>query len=78
MPLRAFALQNGQNLGRDYFALTLLAPYCKNSYAPPPHRPPSFCPFSPEAVLQTHLASRILTDSIGANTSSPYNPTQST
>ncbi|MCS3734845.1 hypothetical protein [Mucilaginibacter dorajii] len=51
--LRAFALQNGQNLGWDYFALTLISPAAKTPYALPPHSPALFCPFSPEAVLLT-------------------------
>jgi hypothetical protein len=31
---RGFALQNGQNLGWDYFAPVHLAPLCKNSLCP--------------------------------------------
>ncbi|WP_184542318.1 hypothetical protein [Mucilaginibacter sp. FT3.2] len=50
---RAFALQNGQNLGWNYFALTLFALAAKTSYALPPHNPALFWPFSPEAVLLT-------------------------
>jgi hypothetical protein len=48
----AFALQNDQNLGWNYLPLCFAAqavPSGKTSYALPPHRPPSFCPFSPEA-----------------------------
>jgi len=51
---RAFALQNGQNLGWNYFAPRLLSPaHAKTSYALQPHSPALFCPFSPEAVLLT-------------------------
>jgi len=50
---RAFALQNGQNRGWDYFALAHIAPTAKTPYALQPHRPPSFWPFSPEAALLT-------------------------
>jgi hypothetical protein len=51
--LMASALQNRQNLGWNYFALTLLTPAAKTSYALPPHCPALFWPFSPEAVLLT-------------------------
>jgi hypothetical protein len=51
--LKASALQNGQNLGWDYFALTLISLAAKTPYALPPHNPALFCPFSPEAVLLT-------------------------
>ncbi|GAA3976213.1 hypothetical protein GCM10022210_28630 [Mucilaginibacter dorajii] len=51
--LKAFALQNGQNLGWDYFALTRQVPAAKTPYVLPPHCPASFCPFSPEAALLT-------------------------
>ncbi|MCS3732612.1 hypothetical protein [Mucilaginibacter dorajii] len=50
---KAFALQNGQNLGWNYFALSLISPAAKTSYALPPHSPASFWPFSPEAALLT-------------------------
>jgi hypothetical protein len=50
---QAFALQNGQNRGWDYFALTLFTPTAKTPYALQPHSPALFCPFSPEAVLLT-------------------------
>ncbi|WP_439699042.1 hypothetical protein ACFGVS_13635 [Mucilaginibacter sp. AW1-7] len=47
---RAFALQNGQNLGWIYFAPVRSAlTRAKTSYALPPHHPPSFWPLSPEA-----------------------------
>jgi hypothetical protein len=49
----AFALQNGQNLGWDYFALTPITPAAKTPYALQPHNPTLFCPFSAEAVLLT-------------------------
>jgi len=50
----ASALQNGQNLGWNYFALARQAPtHAKTSYALQPHSPALFCPFSPEAVLLT-------------------------
>jgi hypothetical protein len=50
---KASALQNGQNLGWDYFALTHIAPAAKTPYALQPHGPALFCPLSPEAVLLT-------------------------
>ncbi|WP_184542326.1 hypothetical protein [Mucilaginibacter sp. FT3.2] len=50
---KAFALQNCQNRGWNYFALTLFALAAKTSYALPPHSPALFWPFSPEAVLLT-------------------------
>jgi len=51
---RAFALQNGQNLGWNYFALARISSaHAKTSYALQPHNPALFCPFSPEAVLLT-------------------------
>ncbi|GAA3967149.1 hypothetical protein [Mucilaginibacter dorajii] len=56
--LKAFALQNGQNLGWDYFALALLCPAAKTPYALPTHNPALFCPFSPEAVLLALLGRR--------------------
>jgi hypothetical protein len=47
---RAFALQNGQNLGWIYFAPARSAlTRAKTSYALPPHHPSSFWTFSPEA-----------------------------
>jgi hypothetical protein len=52
--LGAFALQNGQNLGWNYFAPRLLSPaHAKTSYACSRTKPALFCPFSPEAVLLT-------------------------
>ncbi|MCQ6957449.1 hypothetical protein [Mucilaginibacter aquariorum] len=56
LPHKAFALQTRQNHGLESFALlrSLIAPpFSKISYAPATHRPPSFCPLSPEAVLPT-------------------------
>jgi hypothetical protein len=56
LPLLAFALPNGQNLGWNYFAPRHPSPaHAKTSYALLPHRPALFCPFSPEAVLLTIL-----------------------
>jgi hypothetical protein len=50
----AFALQNGQNLGWNYFApVRFPHAHAKTSYALPSHNPALFCPFSPEAVLLT-------------------------
>jgi len=52
--LGAIALQNGQNLGWNYFALARQASArAKTSYALQSHSPASFCPFSPEACLLT-------------------------
>jgi hypothetical protein len=56
----AFALQNGQNLGWDYFAPMHFAPHRKNSLCPAFHNPALFCPFSPEAVLLTIWGQRKL------------------
>jgi hypothetical protein len=49
----AFAPQIGQNHGLESFALCArsLPRFCKISYALAAHRPPLFCPLSPEAVL---------------------------
>jgi hypothetical protein len=60
---RAFALQNGQNLGWNYLPLCFAAQAAasgKTSYALQPHYPPSFWPFSPEAVLLTLWGKREL------------------
>jgi hypothetical protein len=55
----ASALQNGQNLGWNYFAPRLLSrAHAKTSYALLPHSPALFCPFSPEAVLLTLWGTR--------------------
>jgi hypothetical protein len=57
--LGASALQNGQNLGWNYFAPRLLShAHAKTSYALQPHHPALFCPFSPEAVLLTLWGTR--------------------
>ncbi|MDN3582860.1 hypothetical protein [Mucilaginibacter flavus] len=61
---QAFALQNGQNLGWDYFALARFVPTAKTPYALPTHSPASFCPFSPEAVLPTLLGRREHSDKL--------------
>jgi hypothetical protein len=37
--LKAFALQNGQNLGWNYFALAHLSPTCKNFLCPAASQP---------------------------------------
>jgi hypothetical protein len=57
----AFAPQNGQNLGWNYFAPKHFPhSHAKTSYALPPHSPALFYPFSPEAVLLTIGARREL------------------
>jgi hypothetical protein len=53
----AFALQIGQNHGLQLFCATSFAhfPVLQQKLAMPllPHRPPLFCPLSPEAYLLT-------------------------
>jgi hypothetical protein len=47
--LGAFALQNGQNLGWNYFAPARLThARAKTSYAPQPHSPALFARFHPK------------------------------
>jgi hypothetical protein len=41
--------------GLELFCPHPLCPAAKTPYALLPHKPPSFCPFLPEAVLLTHL-----------------------
>ena len=56
LPHMAFVRQTGQNQGCNYFApLRSHNPALQQKLAMPlqPHRPPLFCPFSPEAVLLT-------------------------
>jgi hypothetical protein len=57
LPHKAFALQIRQNHGLQLFCATSFAhfPALQQKLAMPlqPHRPPSFCPLSPEAYLLT-------------------------
>jgi hypothetical protein len=46
--LKAFALQNGQNLGRDYFALTLISPAAKTPMPYSRTAPHCFARFRPK------------------------------
>ncbi|WP_419699830.1 hypothetical protein [Mucilaginibacter sp. NFX135] len=56
LPHVAFALQTGQNHGLQLFALLRTAQFpasAKLAMPLQPHKPPLFCPLSPEAYLLT-------------------------